>query len=87
MKRTKAVMTIYMGVVTILLISIIMTFFGLAQRARKIRRIGRDCDLASEMLFSAYTRPLADRYGLFVLDMPDEGTMTSYFRQFMNMNL
>ena len=43
--------------------------------------------MAAEMLFSAYTRPLADRYGIFVFDQGTDEKNLSWFEDFVQMNL
>ncbi|MGN0204436.1 MAG: DUF5702 domain-containing protein [Coprococcus sp.] len=47
----------------------------------------RYADMAAEMVFSAYVKPLAERYDLLVLDVGENGEKLDQFENYMSMNL
>ena len=83
----RGVITVYLSLVTALMLSLILVSLESVRVAVIRTAAGRSADLAAEMVFSAYTRPAADRYGLFVLNAGDEQKRLSVFDEYLRLNL
>lgn len=83
----RGVLTVYLSIVSLLMISFVLILL----ESSRVYVIGtmteRYADMAGEMLFSAYVRPVADRYGLFVLDTGNDGGKLECFRDYLELNL
>jgi|GEM_PF-545672 len=81
------VITVYLSIVTLLLISVTMVSLESARVAVVRTSTERYSGMAAEMLFSGYVKPLAERYGIFVLDTGADNDAASWFEDFLKMNL
>ena len=66
MRRRQGVITVYAGAAAVLLISVILALLESARFYALETAALRYADMAAEMTFSNYVRPLAERYGIFV---------------------
>lgn len=85
MKR--GVITVYLSLVMAVMLSLILVSLE-SVRVTVIRTAAyRYADMAAEMVFSGYTRPAAERYGLFVLDAGASRGRLSAFQNFLGLNM
>ena len=85
MKR--GVITVYLSLVMAVMLSLILVSLE-SVRVTVIRTASsRYADMAAEMVFSGYTRPAAERYGLFVLDAGESRSRLSAFDTFLGLNM
>ncbi len=83
----RGVLTVYLSIVLLLMVSFVLVLLESARVYVIGTMTERYADMAGEMLFSAYVRPLADRYGLFVLDAGEDGAGLRHFEDYLRMNL
>ena len=81
------VITVYLSLTLAVMLSLILVSME-SVRVTVIRTASsRYADLAAEMLFSGYTRPAAEQYGLFVLDAGKDKGRLSVFDTFLGLNM
>ena len=86
-RRAGGVITAWLSLIILLLISVILVCLESARTAVIRTSAERYADMAAEMTFSAYVRPLADRYGIFVLDTEGKDDAGDIFARYLKMNL
>ena len=85
MKR--GVITVYLSLVMAVMLSLILVSLESVRVTVLRTASSRYADMAAEMVFSGYTRPAAERYGLFVLDSGPSGSRLSAFDTFLGLNM
>ena len=85
--RAGGVITVYLSLVILLFVSVILVCMESARVAVLQTSAERYADMAAEMTFSAYVRPLARRYGIFVLDPGEGGRVEEIFEDCLKLNL
>ncbi|MGI6002251.1 MAG: DUF5702 domain-containing protein [Lachnospiraceae bacterium] len=87
MRRLRGVITVYAGVVTVLIIAVGLALLESARFYVCSSAARRYADLAAEMTFSQYCRPLSDRYDLFVFDAGSDYAGLKTFDGMLQKNL
>ncbi len=87
MRARKGVLTVYLSLIMTLILSLVMVSLESARVCMIRSQSQIFTDLAGEMLFSAYTKPLTDRYGLFVLDVGAHSEKLACFEDFLKANV
>ena len=83
----RGVITVYLSLIMAVMLSLILVSLE-SVRVTVIRTASsRYADMAAEMVFSGYTRPAAERYGLFVLDTGTSRGRLSAFDAFLGLNM
>ncbi len=85
MKR--GVITVYLSLVMAVTLSLILVSLESVRVTVLQTAAARYADMAAEMVFSGYSRPAAERYGLFVLDAGDARNRLSVFDTFLGLNM
>ena len=85
MKR--GVITVYLSLVMAVMLSLILVSLESVRVTVLRTASARYADMAAEMVFSGYTRPAAERYGLFVLDAGASRGKLAAFDTFLGLNM
>ena len=85
MKR--GVITVYLSLVMAVMLSLILVSLESVRVTVLRTASSRYADMAAEMVFSGYTRPAAERYGLFVLDAGASRGKLAAFDTFLGLNM
>ncbi len=83
----RGVISVYLSIAAALLFSVILVSLESVRTAIIRTSSQRWSDMAAEMVFSGYVQPLADQYGLFVLDAGEGFGRLDNFRQFAGANM
>ena len=83
----RGVISVYLSIAAVLLFSVILVSLESVRTAIIRTSSQRWSDMAAEMVFSGYVQPLADQYGLFVLDAGEGFGRLDNFRQFAGANM
>lgn len=87
MKKLCGVITVYAGVITVLIIAVVLALLESARFYVCDTAARRYADMAAEMTFSHYSRPLADRYDLFAFDAGSGYERLGMFNDMLSRNL
>lgn len=83
--RREGSVTITFSLCFLVLLSFVFAMLESARVGAAAAACRRYADISAEMVFSSYVTPLADRYGLFVLENSDENK--DRFQRYMEMNM
>lgn len=83
----RGVITVYLSLVFMLLVSLLLVLL----ESSRVYAIGtmseRYADMAAEMVFAGYVRPLADQYDLLAVDMGNSQQKLEDFEKYLKLNL
>ena len=83
----RGVITVYLSLVFMLLVSLILVLLESA----RVYMIGtmseRYADMAAEMVFAGYVRPLAEQYDLLAIDTGKDQQNLENFQKYLELNL
>ncbi len=82
----KGVITVYLSLIFLIMVSFILALLESARVYTIETMTERYADIAAEMVFSAYVRPLAEYYDLLAVDGGEEVNLSA-FERFFAMNL
>lgn len=83
----KGVLTVYLSIIMLIILSLVLVSLESVRVYVAGTAVERYADMAGEMVFSAYVRPMADRYGIFVLDKGTGDGYADVFREYLGLNL
>lgn len=84
---SSGVITVYLSVTFLVMLSLVMVLLESARVYMIGTMTERYADMAGEMLFSSYVKPLAERYDLLVLDMGEEEKLLKHYENYLKLNL
>ena len=87
MMLRRGVITVYLSLVFMLLVSLLLVLL----ESSRVYVIGtmseRDANLAAEMVFAGYVRPLAEQYDLLAVDTGKNNENLELFQKYLKLNL